>query len=85
VWRKEDQVGSDRDVLFKYSQPNGAASRKPSTAMAEALQRLSEANEMQTLVAGARCQGRRVVVQVFHSAEGYPILIHLGAIPQEAA
>jgi hypothetical protein len=53
--------------------------------MADALQRLSEADEMQCLVSEAEAQGRKLVVQVFHSAEGHPILIHLGAVPQEAA
>jgi hypothetical protein len=53
--------------------------------MADALQRLSEAEEMQCLVCEAEAHGRKVVVQVLHSTEGHPILIHLGAIPQEAA
>ncbi len=78
-------MGSDRDVLFKFSQASGAASRKPSKGMTEALQRLTESDEMQALAAEARAQGRRVVVHMFHSAEGHPILIHLGAVPQEAA
>jgi CTP:molybdopterin cytidylyltransferase MocA len=53
--------------------------------MADALKRLSEADEMQTLVAEAQAHGRRVVVHVFHSAEGHPILIHLKAVAQEEA
>jgi CTP:molybdopterin cytidylyltransferase MocA len=40
---------------------------------------------MQTLVAEARARGRKVVVEVFHSAAGHPILIHFGAVPQETA
>jgi CTP:molybdopterin cytidylyltransferase MocA len=53
--------------------------------MTAALHTLSESTEMRSLVAEAQAHGRKVVVQVFHSAEGHPILIHLGALPQEAA
>jgi hypothetical protein len=76
---------SDPDVLFKFTQPNGTPSRKPSEAMTEALRHLSKSDEMQTLITEARTQGRKVVVQVFHSAAEHPILIHLGVVPQEAA
>jgi len=59
------------NVELKFSRPIGAPARQPSKAMAEALQRLSESDEMQTLVArhGLR---RKVVVHVFHSADGTP-------------
>jgi hypothetical protein len=73
------------NVELKFSRPSGAPARQPSKAMAEALQRLSESDEMQTLVAEARAYGRKVVVHVFHSAEGHPILIHLKAVAQEEA
>jgi hypothetical protein len=73
------------NVELKFSRPSGAPARQPSKAMAEALQRLSESDEMQTLVAEARAYGRKVVVHVFHSADGHPILIHLAAVAQEAA
>jgi CTP:molybdopterin cytidylyltransferase MocA len=53
--------------------------------MTEALCQLSKSDEMQTLVGEARAHGRKVVVQVFHSAEGHPILIHLKAVAQDAA
>jgi hypothetical protein len=78
-------MSCDPDVLFKYSQSSGAASRKPSKGMTEALRHLTESDEMQTLVAEARGQGRKVVVQVYHSSEGIPFLIHMKAVPQEAA
>ena len=73
------------NVELKFSRPSGAPARQPSKAMAEALQRLSESDEMQTLVAEARAYGRKVVVHVFHSADGHPILIHLAAVAQDAA
>jgi hypothetical protein len=73
------------NVELKFCRPSGAPARQPSRAMADALQHLSEADEMQCLVSEAEAHGRKVVVQVFHSAEGHPILIHLGSVPQEAA
>ena len=73
------------DVLFKFSQPSGAPARKPSASMTAALRNLSESTEMRSLLAEARAQGRKVVVQVYHSAEGFPFLIHLKAVPQDAA
>jgi hypothetical protein len=78
-------MSCDPDVLFKYSQPSGAASRKPSKGMTEALRHLTESDEMQALVTEARSQGRKVVVHVFHDAGGTPFLIHLGLVRQEAA
>ena len=68
------------DVVLKFSRPSTASTPKPSRAMAEALQRLSEADETQNLVREARAQGRKVLVQVFHSADGCPLLIHLGVV-----
>ena len=73
------------DVVFKFSQPSGASARRPSASMTAALRNLSESTELQSLVAEARTQGRRMEVQVYHSAEGCPFLIHLKAVPQDAA
>jgi hypothetical protein len=53
--------------------------------MTTALRNLSESTEMRSLVADAHAHGRKVVVQVYHSAEGLPFLIHLKAVPQDAA
>ena len=73
------------DVLFKFSQPSGVPAKKPSASMTAALRNLSEATELRSLVAEAQAQGRKLVVQVYHSAEGRPFLIHLKAVPQDAA
>jgi hypothetical protein len=73
------------DVQFKFSQPSGAPSRKPSASMSAALRNLSESTELKSLVAQARVQGRTVVMQVYHSADGCPFLIHLKAVSQDAA
>jgi hypothetical protein len=53
--------------------------------MTAALRNLSESTEMRSLAADAQAHGRTVVVQVYHSADGLPFLIHLKAVPQEAA
>jgi hypothetical protein len=73
------------DVQFMFSQPSGAPARKPSASMTAALRNLSESTEMRSLVADAQAHGRKVVVQVYHSAEGLPFLIHLKTVRQEAA
>ena len=73
------------DVLFKFSQPSGAPARKPSASMTAALSNLSDSTEIRSLVADAQAHGRKVVVHVYHSAEGLPFLIHLKAVPQDAA
>ena len=72
------------NVEVKFSRPSGAPAPEPSKSMADALQRLSESDEMMALAAEARAHGRKVVVEVYHSAAGLPILIHLGAVPQAA-
>jgi len=48
--------------------------------MTEALQRLSEAEEMRDFTAKAHAQNRNVVVEVFHSADGHPLLIHTATV-----
>ncbi len=73
------------DVQFKFSQPSGAPARKPSGSMTAALRNLSESAEMRSLVAEAQANGRKLVVQVYHSADGHPFLIHMKAVPQDAA
>jgi hypothetical protein len=54
--------------------------------MTEALQRLSESEEMRDFTANSRANNRTVVVEVFHSAEdGHPLLIHTAAVPKKRA
>lgn len=72
------------DVQSKFSQPSGAPTKKPSASMTAALGKLGDSTEVRSLVADARAQGRKVVVQVYHSAEGLPFLIHLKAVSQDA-
>jgi hypothetical protein len=72
------------DVQFKFSQPSGAPIKKPSASMTAALGKLGDSTEVRSLVADAQAHGRKLVVQVYHSSEGCPFLIHLKAVPQDA-
>jgi len=79
------QEEAKTEVVFKFRHPAGTAKKPPSREMSEALQCLSEAEEMQAFVANARAQHRTVVVEVFHAREGHPLLIHTAAVPKEKA
>lgn len=70
-------------VVFRFCRPSGAPACTPSKGMTEALRLFSEADEVQQLVAGAHAQQRRVVVEVFHSREGHPFLIHTAISPRK--
>lgn len=71
-----------QNVIFKFRRPSGSRQHEPSAAMTEALRRLSEAIEMQPLLAQARQSGKSVAIEVFQSRDGQPLLIH---IKKEAA
>ena len=68
-------------IVFKFCRPSGAQAKAPSQTITDALRRLSEADEMQPLLGEARARRRKVVVEVFHSRTGYPILICIKAVP----
>lgn len=70
------------NVVFKFRRPSGSEQYEPSEAMSEALRRLSEAEEMQPLLAQAIKSGKTVAIEVFQSRDGQPLLIH---IKKEAA
>lgn len=72
-------------VLFKFRRPSSAPRRHPSRAMTEALRHLAESEEMRPFVAEARAQRRNVVVEVFHSRDGHPLLIHVAATSERQA
>jgi hypothetical protein len=71
-----------QNVVFKFRRPNGSELQQPSLAMRDALQRLTEATEMQPLLAQATESGKTVAIEVFQSRDGQPLLIH---IKKEAA
>ena len=65
-----------QNVVFRFRHPHGAEQQTPSVAMTEALSRLSEADEMKSLITEARGSGKSVAIEVFHRHDGQPILIH---------
>jgi hypothetical protein len=65
-----------QNVIFKFRRPSGSQQREPSVAMSDALRRLSETVEMQPLFAQATKSGKTVAIEVFHSRDGQPLLIH---------
>ena len=76
------QIESISGVSLKFCRPSGSPAREPSAAMTRALQALSEADEMRQFVAEAHAQRKDVVVEVFQSRDGRPLLIHPKAIPK---
>lgn len=70
------------NFVFKFRRPLGAPQQEPSAAMTEALQRLSAAEELEPLVTEARQRGRSVAIEVYHTGQGLPVLIHMTLLPQ---
>jgi hypothetical protein len=73
------QIEAKPGIVFKFSRPSGAPACNPSNGMTDALRRLSETEEMAAFIAKTRAQHRQVIVQVFHSSDGCPMLIHTAA------
>jgi hypothetical protein len=71
-------------VIFKFRRPGGVPKKPPSAAMTEALQRLSESDEMQDFMVDAHARKRNVVLEVFHAGDGHPLLIHTAAVRRKA-
>lgn len=78
-------MAEPKQVIFRFRRPGGSTRQKPSTALVEALRHLSEAHEMQPLLAEAQETGREVVIEVFHSQNGQPLLIHTALLPEKTA
>jgi hypothetical protein len=70
------------EVVFRFRRPSGSPAREPSTAMTEALRQLSLAQEIEPLRRKARDAGREVVIEVFQSKDGQPLLIHTALLPE---
>jgi hypothetical protein len=77
------QIESSCGVSFKFCRPSGAPAREPSAAMTRALQALTESDEMREFVAEAHAQRKHVVVEVFQSRAGRPLLIHPNVVPED--
>ena len=65
-----------QNVVFRFHCPRGAERQTQSVAMTEALHRLGEAEEMQSLLAKVSKCGGTVAIEVYQSRDGQPILIH---------
>ncbi len=77
---------SKSSVVFRFRRPAGAPKKAPSRAMSEALERLSETEEMRLFARTMKALNRVVVIEVFHSAEdGHPLLIHTSAVSKKRA
>ena len=72
-------------VQFKFLRPSGEPTHIPSEAMQDALRRLSQTEEMQPLLKKTQAAGRDVVIEVFHSKDGQPLLIHTAAVAKRRA
>ena len=69
-------------VVFRFRRPSGSPSTEPSTAMTDALRQLSRSQEMEPLLQAAQRAGREVVIEVFQSRDGQPLLIHTAILPE---
>ena len=77
------QIEQTPGIVFKFRRPSGSPGRKPSEAMTQAMRQFAATDEMQAFVAKARSRRRKVVVEVFHSSDGHPLLIHTAVVPRE--
>jgi len=66
-----------QSVVFKFRRPSGSRQQESSAAMTEALRRLCEAAEMPSLLAQTRKSGGEVAIEIFHTRQGQPLLIHI--------
>ena len=69
-------------IVFRFRRPNSVPKRQPSREMTEALRCLVESGEMRGLITNARARRREIVLEVFHSRDGHPLLIHVAAAPR---
>jgi hypothetical protein len=70
-----------QSVIFKFRRPCGAERQQPSRSLAEALQLLGQAEEMEPLLAQASKSGKTVAIEVFQSRDGQPLIIHFTKEP----
>jgi len=75
------EMQSSPAVVFRFRRPGGSQNHEPSLAMTEALRQLSVAREMEPLLQAAQRAGREVVIEVFQSRDGQPLLIHTAMLP----
>lgn len=79
------EIDYRQGIIFRFRRPSSVPRRQPSEAMREALRHLAESEEMRPFVADARARRKDIVLEVFHSRDGHPLLIHVAAAPRHAA
>ena len=72
-------------IVFRYRRSKSTPGRNPSLAITQALRCLAESDEMQPFIDDARARRRDVVVEVFHSGDGHPLLVHTTTAPKREA
>ena len=72
-------------IFFRFRRSKNASGQSPSRAMTEALRHLAESDEMRPFVSEAHAVRRDVVLEVFHSRDGHPLLVHIAATPRRQA
>ena len=72
-------------IIFRFRRPSGIPNWQPNRDLSEALRQLDESEEMRPFIAKAHAQSRDVAVEVFHSREGHPLLVHVAATPIRSA
>jgi len=72
-------------IFFRFRRSKNIPGQSPSRAMTEALRHLAESDEMRPFVSEAHAVRRDVVLEVFHSRDGHPRLIHIAAAPSREA
>jgi hypothetical protein len=68
-------------IHFRFHRPKEQRC-PPSFPMVEALRQISLSDEIQPLLGRARADGREVLIEIFHSKGGEPMLIHIAMFPQ---
>jgi hypothetical protein len=69
------------EIFFTFRSPGGIVKRQPYRTLAQGLRQLAESEQMRPFIEEAHAQGRDVVVGVFHSMEGRPLLVVVAPAP----
>lgn len=64
-------------VTVEHRCPAGVSPRVPSAKLTEALEQFGRSDELKVICHKAEQNGKRVIVEVYHGADGTPILIHI--------
>lgn len=76
-WAYSQKEQTMQNVAFRFRRPSGSERQQPSRTMTEALHRLGQSDEMQSLLLQATKNGQMVTIEVYQNHSGEPILIHI--------